>query len=91
VQGAGAQVDVLDPEGDRLAGAQARLGEQSHQGLVAAVAQRRPLAGGEQGAELLVEQDRDDLAVELRRLQLLQWVCGLGRWQPPGRRSAARR
>jgi hypothetical protein len=50
VQGAGAQVHVLDLEGDRLARTQARLGQQSHQGLVSAVAQRRPLAGGEQGA-----------------------------------------
>jgi hypothetical protein len=76
MQGAGAQVDVLDPEGDRLAGAQTRLGEQAHQGLVAAVAQRRPLAGGEQSAELLIGQDRDDLAVELRRLQAGQRVDG---------------
>jgi hypothetical protein len=74
VQGPSAQVDVLDLEGDRLAGTQPRLGQQPDQGLVPAVAQRRPLTGGEQGTELLIGQDRDDLAVELRRLQAGQRV-----------------
>jgi hypothetical protein len=38
VYGPGVQVQILDLEGDRLADAQARLGEQPHQGLVAPVA-----------------------------------------------------
>jgi hypothetical protein len=37
---ASSQVDVLDSEGDRLAGTQSCLGEQPDQSLVAAVAQR---------------------------------------------------
>jgi hypothetical protein len=63
---ASSQVDVLDSEGDRLAGTQSCLGEQPDQSLVAAVAQRWPLAGGEERAELPRRQDRHDLAVELR-------------------------
>jgi hypothetical protein len=54
--------------------AQARFGEEPHEGLVAAVAQHRSLAGSGQGAELLIGQDRDDLAVELRWLQAGQRV-----------------
>jgi hypothetical protein len=54
---------VAGPDG------QSCLGEQPDQSLVAAVAQRWSLAGGEERAELLRRQDRHDLAVELRRLQ----------------------